>query len=201
MAKGLTERQKAVFEFIRQAFRVEHRPPTVREIAEHFGFRSPKAVTDHLGALERKGYIVRRSRKSRNIEIPENYSPDGIPVVGHIAARAPVLAIENLEGSVSFNSLFAFSPTTFALRVRGDSMRDAGILDGDYVVVEGEAQVRNGTIAVVLLGDEATVKRVFFEGDRVRLHPENASFADTTVDASGPSLRIWGPVRGVIRRL
>ncbi len=201
MAKGLTARQREVFEFIRHTFRAAHRPPTVREIAEHFGFRSPKAVTDHLNALERKGYIVRRSRKSRNIEIPEDFAPDGIPVVGRIAAGSPILAVENLEGSISLNNLFALSATTFVLRVQGDSMREAGILDGDYVVVEGEAPVKSGTIAVILLGDEATVKRVFFEGERVRLHAENPSFEDITVDVSSPGFRLCGPVRGVVRRL
>jgi len=201
MARELTERQRQVFEFIRRVCRTDGRPPTVREIADHFGFRSPKAVTDHLGALERKGYIVRRNRKSRNIEIREELSPMGIPVLGRIAAGSPTLAVENVERSISLSSLFDLTPNTFALRVEGDSMREAGILDGDYVVVEQGARVRNGAVAVVLLGEEATVKRVFFQGDRVRLHPENPDFQDILVDRSSPEFSICGPVRGVLRRL
>ena len=90
MAYKLTDRQEQVFEFIRQVMRGEHRPPTVREIAQHFGFRSPKAVTDHLNALERKGFIRRRERKSRNIEIPPQYAPEGVPVLGRIAGPGEV---------------------------------------------------------------------------------------------------------------
>jgi len=201
MAEKLTNRQRQVFEFIRETVREDNRPPTVREIAEHFGFRSPKAVTDHLNALERKGYIVRRNRKSRNIEIRAELSPRGIPLVGRIAAGSPILAVENLEGSISLSGLFEFTPTTFALKVHGESMRDAGILDGDCVIVDGEAAVRNGAIAAVLLGDEATVKRVFFEGATIRLGAENAEFEDIIVGKTSPQVRICGPVRGVIRRL
>lgn len=201
MAKKLTDRQREVFDFIRHSSQAENRPPTVREIADHFGFRSPKAVTDHLNALERKGYIIRRNRKSRNIEIPEALSPRGIPLVGRIAAGSPILAVENLEGSLSLNSLFEPSATAFALQVQGDSMKGAGILDGDFVVVDNGAEIRNGAIGAVLLGDEATVKRVFYERNRVRLKAENPDFKDIVVDESSPDLRLCGPVRGVLRKL
>ena len=201
MAKQLTERQREVFEFIRDSCRADNRPPTVREIADHFGFRSPKAVTDHLNALERKGYVLRRSRKSRNIELPEQFAPQGIPIAGRIAAGSPILAVENLEGSISLSGLFEPAASTFALRVQGDSMKDAGILDGDYVIVEGGSKVKSGTIGVALLGDEATVKRVFFEGKNVRLHAENPSFKDIVVGESSPEFHLCGTVRGVIRKL
>ncbi len=201
MSKDLTKRQREVFEFIRQTSRQTHRPPTVREIADHFGFRSPKAVTDHLDALERKGFISRRDRKSRNIEIREELSPDGIPVVGRIAAGTPILAVENLEGSISLQTFFKPGGSVFALKVQGESMRDAGILEGDHVIVEGDAPVRNGAIAVVLLGDEATIKRVFFEAHRVRLKAENPEFEDILVSKTSPEFHVCGPVRGVVRRL
>ena len=201
MAQKPTERQRQVFEFIRETVREGNRPPTVREIADHFGFRSPKAVTDHLNALERKGYIFRRNRKSRNIEIPEELSPRGIPLVGRIAAGSPILAVENLEEPLSLTGLFAVTRSTFALKVHGESMRDAGILEGDYVIVESAAPVKNGTIAAVLLGDEATVKRVFFEGGTIRLKAENPDFEDIVVRKDSPGLEICGPVRGVVRRL
>jgi repressor LexA len=201
MAYKLTDRQRQVFDFIRETTHRDHRPPTVREIAKHFGFRSPKAVTDHLSALQRKGYITRSPRKSRNIEICSEFATQGIPVVGRIAAGSPILAVENLEGSLSLESLLEPTANTLAVRVHGDSMREAGILDGDYVVVDGGAPVRSGAIGVVRIGDEATVKRVFFEGATNRLQAENPDFQDITLGDGNPQVEICGPVRGVVRRL
>ncbi|MFO7957868.1 MAG: transcriptional repressor LexA [Candidatus Brocadiia bacterium] len=201
MAKGLTERQREVFDFICNAIREELRPPTVREIADHFGFRSPKAATDHLDALERKGYIRRRDRKARNIEVREEFDPQGIPLVGRIAAGSPILAVENLEGSLSTNELFRVSEHTFALEVEGESMVGAGILPGDYVVVDSESEARNGSIAAVRIGDEATVKRLFRENGKVRLKAENPDFDDIVVDDASDEVDVYGPVIGVMRRL
>ncbi len=201
MAKGLTHRQREVFEFICRAMRAENRPPTVREIAQHFGFRSPKAATDHLDALERKGYIRRRNRKARNIEIREELSPQGIPLVGRIAAGSPILAVENLEGSLSTTAMFEADEKTFALQVEGDSMTGVGILPGDYVIVDGKGRVRNGTIAAVEIGDEATVKRVYISKGRVRLKAENPDYDDIVVDKNSPDFTIYGRVIGVMRRL
>lgn len=190
-----------VFEFIRGAFRRDHRPPTVREIAEHFGFRSPKAVSDHLNALERKGYISRSRRKARNIEMRKEFTPDGIPIVGRIAAGSPILAVENLEGSLSLESTFGPQESTFAVRVSGESMSGAGILDGDYVIVQAGAKVREGAVGVVLAGEEATVKRVHYEGEFIRLKAENPDFGDRLLSTRDPEVKICGPVRGVVRRL
>lgn len=201
MAKELTERQRQVFHFICEAIRDEGRPPTVREIAVHFSFKSPKAAADHLEALERKGYISRKRRQARNIEVRKELSPQGIPIVGHIAAGLPILAVENLKGSLSFQSLFGADESTFALQVEGESMSGAGILDGDFVVVAGGEAVQNGAIAAVLLGDEATVKRVFFEGGVVRLVAENPDFEDILVEGDAADVRICGPVKGVVRAL
>lgn len=200
MVKGLTDRQREVFEFVRSSMREEHRPPTVREIADHFGFRSPKAATDHLDALERKGYIKRRNRKARNIEIREELSPLGIPVVGRIAAGSPILAVENLEGSLSTNDLFGVDEKTFALQVEGESMTGAGILPGDYVIVQSQGQVRNGDIAAVRIEDEATVKRVFLTKNQLRLKPENPEYEDIVLDKETGDFSIYGPVIGVMRR-
>jgi len=201
MAKGLTERQREIFEFICQTMRDENRPPTVREIARQFKFRSPKAATDHLDALERKGYIRRRNRKARNIEIREELSPQGIPIVGRIAAGAPVLAVENLEGSLSTTRLFDVDEHTFALEVEGESMVGAGILPGDYVIVKGNGNVANGAVAAVRIGDEATVKRVFIGQGQVRLKAENPDFEDIVLDRNSPEFALYGPVVGVMRRL
>jgi repressor LexA len=201
MAKGLTDRQREVFEFICDVMRSENRPPTVREIAQHFGFRSPKAATDHLDALERKGYIRRRNRKARNIEVREELSPQGIPLVGRIAAGSPILAVENLEGSLSPTTLFDADERTFALQVEGESMTGAGILPGDYVIVDADGQVRNGAIAAVRIGDDATVKRVYINKRQARLKSENPDYEDIVVDRNSADFSIYGPVVGVMRRL
>jgi len=201
MARGLTDRQREIFDFICDVMRADNRPPTVREIAEHFGFRSPKAATDHLDALERKGYIRRRDRKARNIEIREELSPQGIPLVGHIAAGTPILAVENLEGSLSTTEMFGADEHTFALEVEGESMIGAGILPGDFVIVDGGGHAGKGDIAAVRIGDEATVKRLFPERSQVRLKAENPAFQDIVVDKNSPEFAIYGPVVGVMRRL
>lgn len=201
MAKQLTDRQREIFEFIRHSIRNYSRPPTVREIADHFGFKSPKAATDHLNALEKKGYIQRRNSKARNIELPDGLDPQSIPILGSIAAGDPVLAVEEIEGAVSVSGMFEPSPNTFALTVNGSSMRDAGILDGDYVVVEKDGVVKDGGIAVVMLGDEATVKRVFFGEETIKLQPENPDYQVIEVSRSDPDFQICGPVRGVVRQM
>ncbi len=201
MAKGLTNRQREVFEFICDTMREDNRPPTVREIAQHFGFRSPKAATDHLDALERKGYINRRNRKARNIEIREELSPQGIPLVGRIAAGSPILAVENLEGSLSTSALFEANEKTFALQVEGESMTGAGILPGDYVIVNAGGRLRNGQIGAVRIGDEATVKRVYVKKGQVRLKAENPDYEDIIVNKSSPDFSIYGPVVGVMRKV
>jgi repressor LexA len=201
MARGLTDRQKAIFDFICSAMRSESRPPTVREIADHFGFRSPKAATDHLDALERKGYIRRRNRKARNIEIREELSPQGIPIVGRIAAGSPILAIDNLDGSLSTTEFFGTDRDTFALQVEGESMIGAGILPGDYVIVDVAGKVRNGTIAAVRIGDEAAVKRLALTKTQARLKSENPAYEDIVLDKDSPEFAVYGPVIGVMRRL
>jgi repressor LexA len=201
MAKDLTAKQRAIFEFICETIRVESRPPTVREISEYFGFQSPKAATDHLTALERKGYISRPDRSSRNIVVREELDPQGIPVVGRIAAGEPLLAIENIEESLSTNVLYNVGARTMALKVDGESMTGAGILPGDYVIVENGQRVRNGKIGAVRIGDEATVKRVFIEKAQVRLQAENPDYKDIIVNRRSPEFEIIGPVIGVMRRL
>ena len=201
MAKGLTARQREVFDFICDTMRQENRPPTVREIAQFFGFRSPKAATDHLDALERKGFISRPTRKARNIEIREELDPMGIPILGRIAAGSPILAVENLEGSLSTASFYSASDKTLALQVEGESMTGAGILPGDYVIVNSGAAVRNGQIAACQIGDEATVKRVDIQKSKVVLHPENPDYADIIVDKKSDEFAFIGPVIGVMRRV
>ena len=200
MARGLTDRQREIFDFICDVMRAENRPPTVREIAKHFGFRSPKAATDHLDALERKGYIRRRDRRAQHRDPLRTLAP-GIPLVGRIAAGTPILAVENLEGSLSTTEMFGVDEHTFALQVEGESMIGAGILPGDFVIVDGNRQVSKGDIAAVRIGDEATVKRVYTERGQVRLKAENPAFQDIVVDKNSPEFGIYGLVVGVMRKM
>jgi len=198
----LTDRQNAILSFIVDRIAEDHRPPTVREIAEDFGIRSPKAVSDHLAALEKKGYIRRGRGLSRGIELTEDFlATKGIPVLGTVAAGQPILAEENLDGYLQVDQLFDDDGPLFALKVWGDSMIEAGICDGDYVVVKHQPRINNGDIGVAVVGSEATVKRIYDEGDRFRLHPENASMRDILVSDCDPEFRIGGKVIGVVRKL
>ena len=201
MARKLTDRQRQVFEFICEALREGNRPPTVREIAEHFGFRSPKAVTDHLAALERKGYIERR--KGRIRLAPELARKRGIPIVGRVAAGVPIMAIENREGALSIDEFFGTDEDLFAVRAEGDSMVDAGILDGDWVIVRTAPRVESGEITVCYLGEEGdvTVKRLIDRPDCYELHPANEAHMPIRVPKDDPHFRIAGKVVGVVRRM
>jgi repressor LexA len=201
MTKGLTDKQRAVFEFVCDSIRDNGCPPTVREVASHFGFRSPKAASDHLTALERKGYIKRAAGKARNIEVREELSPHGVPVLGKVPAGSPVMSLENLECSLSMADLFESDNETFALQVDGDSMVDAGILSGDYVVVSPNKPVQDGSIAAVRMGDKAAVKRVFFEGNKLRLAPENGDYDEMEVSKDADDTALLGAITGVLRKL
>ena len=141
----LTDRQRAILEFLREYAREFGRPPAIREIARRFGIASPKGVSDHLQALERKGYIRRVKGLARGLELM--HEPAGIPIVGRVAAGLPITAEENIEGSLDVGSVFGRG-SFFAVRVVGESMRDAGIHNGDFVIVKAEGSVEEGAIAV-----------------------------------------------------
>jgi len=198
----LTDRQAAILKFIAERIDEDRCPPTVREIAGSFGIRSPKAVSDHLAALEKKGYITRGRGVSRGIELNDALlCEEGIPLLGAVAAGQPVLAEENFDGYLQMGELFENDGSLFALQVWGDSMIEAGICDGDYVVVKHQPGIDNGDIGVAIVGNEATVKRIYDEGDRFRLHPENSSMRDILVSDCDPEFRIGGKVIGVVRKL
>jgi len=194
---ALTERQQQILDFIRKATSWHGCPPTVREIAAHFQIASPKGVQDHLAALERKGHLTRRAGKSRNIRlsVPES---SGIPIVGAVAAGQPIMAIENLAGTLELDHMFG-DGRIFAVSVKGDSMTDFGILDGDYVVVRQQPTVDTGTIAVVYLDGEATVKKIVRTADGFQLVPGNERYSPITVDRTQLDFSIAGPVVGVVR--
>ncbi len=198
----LTDKQQAILDFLVESVREGGLVPTVREIAAAFGYQSTNAVRDHLKALEKKGAITRRPGASRAIELHPDLLREerGLPVVGHVAAGSPVTAIENLEGYLELDSLYD-REHHYALRVRGDSMVDAGIWDGDFVIVREQPSVDNGEIGVAIIEGEATVKRILQNGPVVELVPENALYRPIHVDLSETDFRVGGKVVGVHRKL
>lgn len=197
----LTEKQAAVLDFIRNGI-VEHgRPPTVREIAARFRFASTNAARRHLAALEKKGAIERSSHTSRGITLAPKFRSQGIPIVGRVAAGVPITAVENLEGYLSIQTLFPHREDLFCLEVRGDSMVDAGIWDGDYCVVQPKADFTNGEIGVAVVDGEATVKKLRREGRFVHLIPANELYDCITIDLAESDFLYAGEVIGIHRRL
>ncbi len=201
----LHERQRQILEVIRDAVKAQGYPPTVREIGAAVGLCSPASVQGHLRTLEAMGYIKRGSSKRRALEVVRpaetpnlQFRAAGLlPLVGRVAAGVPLLADENVEDSLDIPRFLGEEGACFALRVNGTSMINAGILDGDIVVVRQQDNADDGDIVVALLEDEATLKRFFREADHIRLQPEN--------DALDPIFtrdpRIVGKVTGVLRRL
>jgi repressor LexA len=204
-SKELTARQRQIYEFLVSYLDEHGFPPTVREICQEFGIRSTKGVTDHLSALEKKGHIRKRREASRGIDIinrrPKRDDSLEIPILGQIAAGAPLLAVENHDGRLTLDRSLAPGGTLFALRVKGDSMIDAHILDGDFVVVRAQEQAEDGEIVAVKVDDEATVKRLYRKENGVILKPENETMSPMVYD--GPereSIKVLGVVAAVVRR-
>ena len=195
---SLTERQERVLRRIVDFAAREERPPTTRELAADLGCH-PKTVYQYVLALERKGAIERR--KGRMHVARAFRRAPGVPILGRIAAGAPLVCPEHVEGTLSVETLFGKEERVFALRIRGDSMTGAQIRDGDFVVVRQEAPVPDGEIAAVLVDGEATVKRVEQHGDRVRLVPENPAYEPIELDPSLDDVRVLGKVVGVVRLL
>jgi repressor LexA len=200
----LTKRQQETFEFIKRYSSEHGYPPTVRDIGKAIGLTSSSTVHAHLANLEKLGVIRRDPTKPRALELLGQAAkkvvpagPSGIPVVGRVAAGAPVLAEENIEEYVDVPNIAGGDAGEYVLRVHGDSMKDAGILEGDYVVVRPQETADDGEIIVALVGEEATVKRFFRESDHIRLQPENESMDPIRVR----DVQILGRVVGVCRRV
>lgn len=198
--KGLTERQREVFDFIRGFIRTNRYPPTIREIATSFRF-SIKGSYDHVKALERKGFLRCHENRSRAIEITDE--PEGeresklssIPLLGNVAAGKPLFAEENLQGYVMVPAECISNSAHFALQVKGDSMKEAGIMDGDVVVVTHQNTADNGDIVVAMIDDAVTLKRFFAEKNRVRLKAENPKYPPLYTQ----NLRILGKLAFLMR--
>ncbi len=216
MKKQLTERQEEILNFIMQFREESGYPPTLREIGKKFGISSTFGVKRHLDALQKKGYLNIESNASRGISFMKNDAGEvqesqtfidksrgfgRIPVVGRVAAGSPILAVENIEGSIVIdNSFLKKSEDCFALRVKGDSMIDAGIFEGDLVIVHPQKDAVTGEIVVALIDDEATVKRFENKSGKIRLLPENKSYSPIEVE-HGKEFSLAGKVVGVVRWL
>lgn len=198
IAKDLTKRQSEIVDFIKRHLDRTGYPPTVREIGKALGLHSPSTVHAHLAKLEKLGMLRRDPTKPRAIELLADRAKRAMgktPLVGQVAAGEPILAEENIEDYLEIPSIIGGEGSDYILRVRGDSMRDAGILEGDYVVVRPVDDVNDGQIVVALLEDEATVKRFFRDRDAIRLEPENPAYQPiVTRDAE-----LLGKVVGVFR--
>lgn len=202
--KKLTKRQQTVLETIRAWIKERGYPPTIRELGSQLGIKSLRGVTTHLDAIQKKGMLKRESR-ARSISLLDIMEPFEaavrVPILGRIRAGEPVLAQEQVDGHVLVDgSLAKLAPGAqhFALRVRGDSMINAGILEGDHVIVRQQPTADDGDIVVALLGEDATVKRFFKDADHVRLQPEHPSMEPLIVGKSQP-LAILGKVVAVFR--
>ncbi|MGE5589146.1 MAG: transcriptional repressor LexA [Bacillota bacterium] len=204
LGEGLTDRQQQILDYIKEQIRQKGYPPSVREIGESVGLSSSSTVHGHLARLEEKGYIRRDPTKPRAIEITEGdfyltkHRTVNVPLVGRVTAGAPILAVENLEDSFPLPFELVRDEDVFMLAVRGESMIEAGILNGDYVIVRRQSDARNGDIVVALVGEEeATVKRFFREKDHIRLQPENRYMEPIIAQ----DVTILGKVIALFRRL
>ncbi|TNF25293.1 MAG: repressor LexA [Deltaproteobacteria bacterium] len=201
----LTERQQEVLDFIQSKIDRDGYPPTIREIGAELGIRSTNGVNDHLKALERKGYISRDGAKSRTL-VPVDSQDDNlveVPILGRIAAGEPILAVEHAEDSVKIDRFFLGKANeVFALRVVGQSMINDGIHDGDFIFVRKQRTAPRGTIVVAMIDGDATVKRYYPEGDRIRFQPANDAMEPIYVAANEfRDTQILGVVVGVYRRM
>lgn len=206
MRPKLTARQQQMLNYIEEVVTTTGVPPSIRQIGEALDIRSTNGVRSHLKALEKKGYIQRSLRTSRGIAMLDRLKRTtfdtvqnivSIPILGRVTAGTPVLAVENHEGHLQVDPSMVNGHDTFALRVEGDSMIEAGILEGDYVIVRPQSHADNGDIVVALLeDDEVTVKRFYRETNGFRLQPENSRMAPLRVS----TLRICGKVMGLVRQ-
>ena len=202
----LSPTQEKVFEFLKDFLREKGFPPTLREIASHFGLKGPKGPQKTLNILERKGYIRKVPGGSRAIEIlsyPQFSLTHilSVPIVGRVRAGEPILAIENIEGYINLDRSLVSSGDIFLLRVQGDSMIEAHIQDGDFALVKPQPNAENGEIVVALIEDEATIKRIFMKRDLIRLEPANPRMEPIIVKKGEKKITIVGKVVGIFRKL
>jgi len=203
--EDLTTSQKKVLDFLKSYIRRKSFPPTLREIASHFGLKGPKAPQKTLSILERKGYIRKVPGGSRAIEVLGSQRILGqtlsLPILGRVKAGEPILAVENIEGYINFDRSMVSSEDVFLLRVQGDSMIEAHIQDGDFALVKPQKDAENGEIVVALIEDEATIKRIFKKRDLIRLEPANPKMEPIVVRKGEKKVAIVGKVIGIFRKM
>lgn len=203
-SKPLTFKQERVFSFLKEYLNHHGYPPTVREIAKHLKMAGPHSAKRFLDMLERKGYIRRVAKSSRAIEIvgaPSSPPVRLVPIVGRVRAGSPLLALENIEGNLALDRSLARWKDTFLLRVIGESMIGAHIEDGDLALVKPQPTALNGEIVVVLLNDEATIKRFFKEQGIIRLEPANSSMKPIIIKEGEAEVSIVGKVIAILRNI
>jgi len=210
----LNKREKAILKFIEKQIALNSYPPSVREIGKAVGLKSTATVHGYLAKLEEKGYIKKESQKGRTLKLLKGGAEENknqmsmkefysgkemveVPVIGKITAGAPILAVENVTDTFPIPIDFVGNSESFMLTVRGESMIEAGILDGDYILVKKQNMATNGEIVVALIEDEATVKTFYKEKDHIRLQPENSTMDPIIV----PDCKILGKVAGVFRKM
>ncbi|MGC8976698.1 MAG: transcriptional repressor LexA [Candidatus Ratteibacteria bacterium] len=194
--KKLTEKQKEILDFIKNYNNKRGYPPTIKEIMDYFSFSSPTAAVSHLKALEKKGYIERVNKISRGIILKNEFL--NIPVIGRVPAGIPNIEEENFEEFISLKEEFLGKGEYFSLIVKGDSMKDAGIFDGDYVIIKKDVEIKNGDIVVVFYNGEYTVKYFYKRGDFVELKPANDIYRSIIIKENPV---ILGKVVGLFRRI
>ena len=214
MAGKITQKQLEILEYIKQEILDRGYPPAVREICEAVDLKSTATVHGYIASLEKKGYIKKESQKGRTLKLLKGGAVEGqqstfdkevyssremvdVPVIGKITAGEPILAVENVTDTFPIPLDFVGTGESFMLTVRGESMIEAGILDGDYILVRKQNTANNGEIVVALIGDEATVKTFYKEKNHIRLQPENCTLDPIIV----PTCEILGKVSGVFRKI
>jgi len=198
--KPLTNRQQQIYDLIQDKISETGMPPTRAEIAKFFGFKSANAAEEHLKALAKKGYIEMLPGTSRGIRLVEEFiEPQGLPLVGRVAAGEPILAVEHVEERYKMDGNLFHPPADYLLRVNGESMKDIGIFDGDLLAVHQTTEVNNGQVVVARVDEDVTVKRFKREGNVVYLHAENEAFSPIKVDLANQAFNIEGIAVGIIR--
>jgi repressor LexA len=201
----LTPNQRKVLDFLKSYVKKQGFPPTLREVASHFGLKGPRAPQKTLAILERKGYLRKVPGGSRAIEIqgvlPALGRTLSLPIIGRVKAGEPLLAVENIEGHLNLDRSLVSSEDVFLLRVQGDSMIEAHIQDGDFALIKPQRDAENGEIVVALIEDEATIKRIFKKRDLIRLEPANPRMEPIVVKKGEKKVTIVGKVVGIFRKL
>lgn len=205
----LTKKQAEIFDFIKQCVQLKGFPPTLREIATQFRFRSVNSASDHLKALEKKGYIKRPKDMFRALEVltwmddeyDHNVAIRNIPLLGCISAGTPIFAVENMSGHIQIDSTLINAQEAFALRVKGDSMIEASICDGDYVIINRQEHADHGSIVAVMIDEDVTLKKFFPKPTHIELVPANSTLSPIIIKKGEKHIRILGKMVGLIRTL